>query len=378
MLIHKGTKNIETKRLILRPFLESDVGCMYKDWASDPDVTEYLTWDTHSSVEDTKLVIDIWVRGYKNAQTYNWAMELKETKEVIGSIGFIDLNNDLCEAEAGYCMSKEYWGRGIMTEALCAVIGFAFTEVGFAYIYAVHDVRNPVSGSVMKKCGMRYISQVELPALSNNLQPVVCSKYEISAVAYYYDRLIMDENDPVHDPSPLKEYMDKWDGNNFLDELKLYKNKDVLEVGVGTGRLAVKTCTSCKSFTGIDLSSKTIERAKTHLSVFKNVTLLLDDFMEHNFTAKYDIVYSSLTFMHIAEKLKAIRKVSALLKDGGRFVLSVDKNPQRVMIYNDSEIQVYPDNPREISHYLSLSGLEEIKIFETELAFIFVAEKIKQ
>lgn len=77
----------------------------------------------------------------------------------------------------------------------------------------------------------------------------------------HYDLLIDENNDPVHDPEPLHQYMDQWDGPTFLDLLDLTKEKNVLEIGVGTGRLAVRTALLCGAFCGIDISPKTIQRA---------------------------------------------------------------------------------------------------------------------
>ncbi|OGO90476.1 MAG: hypothetical protein A2Y17_13020 [Clostridiales bacterium GWF2_38_85] len=84
----------------------------------------------------------------------------------------------------------------------------------------------------------------------------------------HYDTLIDENNDPVHDPAPLKEYMNKWDGQAFIDELQLSTDKNILEIGVGTGRLAMQVAPLCKQFTGIDISTKTIERAKENLFAF--------------------------------------------------------------------------------------------------------------
>ena len=80
-------------------------------------------------------------------------------------------------------------------------------------------------------------------------------------VREHYDRLIDENNDPARDPEPLKAYMDKWDGREFLDAMELDREKTVLEIGVGTGRLACKTAPLCKEFFGIDLSPRTVERA---------------------------------------------------------------------------------------------------------------------
>ena len=124
--------------------------------------------------------------------------------------------------------------------------------------------------------------------------------------------LIDENNDPVRDIQVLRDYMDKWDGQAFIDELQLLKNKSVLEIGVGTGRLAVKTAPQCGNFTGIDISPKTIDRAKENLADLPNVTLICDDFMTHEFTRQFDIIYSSLTFMHISDKLRAINIIGYL------------------------------------------------------------------
>lgn len=145
-------------------------------------------------------------------------------------------------------------------------------------------------------------------------------------VIAHYDLLIDENNDPVNDPKPLQEYMDKWDGQLFIDALQLDKTKSVLEIGIGTGRLAVKTVSFCKRFTGIDISPKTIDRAKQHLNKYKNVTLICDDYLEFDFCEKYDVIYSSLTWMHFQKKLSVMNKTADLLKDTGRFVLSISKD----------------------------------------------------
>ena len=84
-------------------------------------------------------------------------------------------------------------------------------------------------------------------------------------IVRHYDQLIEENNDPVHDPKPLRDYMDKWDGQAFIDKMELDKNKSVLEIGVGTGRLAVRVAPLCGQFCGIDISPKTIDRSKKTL-----------------------------------------------------------------------------------------------------------------
>lgn len=181
--------------------------------------------------------------------------------------------------------------------------------------------------------------------------------------------------DPAHDPEPLRVYMDKWDGEAFMKALELSPDKSVLEIGVGTGRLAMRVCGKCGCFTGIDISPKTAERAKQNLREFQNVRLICDDFLTHPFTEAFDTIYSSLTFMHIEDKLTAVQKTADLLTPRGRFVLSVSKDRQTEIDYGTRKITVYPDTPEEIASLLTGAELILEKRFETEFAVIFAARK---
>jgi ubiquinone/menaquinone biosynthesis C-methylase UbiE len=195
----------------------------------------------------------------------------------------------------------------------------------------------------------------------------------MNQVIYHYDILIDENNDPVHDPKPLQEYMNKWDGQAFVDEMQLTADKTVLEIGVGTGRLALKVCCKCKSFVGIDISPKTIERAKENLITYINKELICDDFLVHNFASQFDTIYSSLTFMHIEDKQSAINKVSKLLKVGGRFVLSISKCQDSVLDFGNRKIKLYPDDAESITAYVENAGLFIEKQFDIEFAIVFVA-----
>lgn len=150
-----GTQIIETDRLILRRFVLEDADDMYKNWASDPEVTRFLTWPTHTSVDVTKFVLNDWIANYDDGGFFNWAMEYKETGRVIGNISVVRLNENTKAADIGYCMSRAYWGQGLMPEALKAVMDYLFDVVEVNRIAACHDINNPKSGRVMEKAGMK-------------------------------------------------------------------------------------------------------------------------------------------------------------------------------------------------------------------------------
>ena len=152
---HTGTQRIETPRLILRPFRIEDAEDMFSNWASDPEVTRFLTWPAHRNVDITRMLLNNWIPQYSNGLFFNWAIEWRENGSVIGNISVVRLIEELETADIGYCMSRAYWGRGIMPEALRAVTDFLCDTVGVNRVTACHDVNNPKSGRVMQKAGMK-------------------------------------------------------------------------------------------------------------------------------------------------------------------------------------------------------------------------------
>ena len=153
---HTGTQTIATERLTLRRFTIEDAENMYYNWASDPEVTKYLTWQPHESLEQTAEILQQWEAGYSKNEFYQWAIELNDIEQPIGSISVVSLNEDVQSAELGYCIGKSWWHQGYTTEAVEAVIRFLMAEVGAGRVWSQHDVANPNSGEVMKKAGMDY------------------------------------------------------------------------------------------------------------------------------------------------------------------------------------------------------------------------------
>lgn len=152
---HLGTKTIETKRLILRRFTIEDAGVMYRNWASNPEVTKFLTWPAHTDAGVSERVIKEWIADYDKPEKYEWCIELKEIGEAIGSMGIVHINEKAASMEIGYCIGKEFWHQGYTSEALAAVIEYLTTGVGVKRIEARHDAKNPNSGKVMIKCGLK-------------------------------------------------------------------------------------------------------------------------------------------------------------------------------------------------------------------------------
>ncbi|MBQ8577115.1 MAG: GNAT family N-acetyltransferase [Clostridia bacterium] len=162
-LCHTGTIVLHTERLVLRPFVLADSEAMYKNWASDEDVTRYLRWPPHGDVSVSEAVLSDWCARYEDPAYYQWAIvpteiigDAENVGEPIGSIGVISLDPVIGCAHIGYAIGRAWWHRGVTSEALAAVIDHLFDKVGMLRIESMHDPDNPHSGGVMQKCGMTY------------------------------------------------------------------------------------------------------------------------------------------------------------------------------------------------------------------------------
>lgn len=255
----------------------------------------------------------------------------------------------------------EYQGNGIGSR----LINYIFSKFAVSKITAETD--DDAIG-FYKKYGFTVI----YTKLNHDTKRYVCV---CESVTHHYDLLIDENNDPVHDPKPLRDYMDKWDGQVFIDSMELDNKKSVLEIGVGTGRLAVRVAPICGKFCGIDISPKTIDRAKENLAEYRNVELICADFLSYKFDRKFDVIYSSLTFMHIEDKQKTVNKIAGLLNDAGRFVLSIDKNQSEYIDTGTRKIKIYPDTKEKTVEYIKAAGLTILNQYDTEFAKIFVARK---
>ena len=146
---------LTTERLILRPLRMSDDRDLYA-YASDPEVSRHVLWEPHASLWDSRRFLRAAIRQYRQGLPGSFAITLKDSGRMIGTIGFMWVNVDHKSAEVGYSLSRDYWNRGIMTEALRRVVDFGFEDLRLNRIEAQHETDNPASGRVMEHAGMRY------------------------------------------------------------------------------------------------------------------------------------------------------------------------------------------------------------------------------
>ena len=149
-----GLPVLETADLILRPVRMSDAKDIFR-YASDPEVARYVMWEPHRSISDTRAYIRYIRSMYRRGLPSSWAVVHRTSGHVIGSIGFVGYSPVHHAADVGYSFSREYWNRGYATQSLKAVVDAVFRSLPLNRLEAQHDVRNPASGRVMQKSGLR-------------------------------------------------------------------------------------------------------------------------------------------------------------------------------------------------------------------------------
>lgn len=150
-------KILETDRLILRAFKLEDIDDFY-EYASVPDVGEMAGWNHHKDKDESLIILSRFIESDKT-----FAILLKENKKVIGSLGVEKYNDedkleefkDYKGREIGFVLSKDYWGKGIMKEAVDRVIEYLFDEIGLDFLICGHFEWNKQSRRVQEKCGFK-------------------------------------------------------------------------------------------------------------------------------------------------------------------------------------------------------------------------------
>ncbi|MBR1822481.1 MAG: GNAT family N-acetyltransferase [Clostridia bacterium] len=146
--------DLDTPRLRLRKLTMHDAADIYR-YSRDVEVARHVLWEAHRSIGDSRAYLRYMLRRYRNHEPASWGIEYRETGAIIGTIGYMWIQWDNSAAEIGYSLSRDYWNRGIMTEALRAVIAHGFGSMNLNHIEAQHELTNPASGAVMRKCGMQ-------------------------------------------------------------------------------------------------------------------------------------------------------------------------------------------------------------------------------
>jgi len=183
----KNSGNIlETGRLLLRHFQRSDAEAMFRNWASDPEVVRFMPYDVCYSLEETENVINNWFNYCEEAAPDSYeifAIELKLTSEVIGTIDYVEYDRKARSAEVGYQLGKPWWGNGYAPEALQELVKYCFERLKLCRVWADYDSRNTGSGKVLEKAGFLY-EKTAPPKQNNSGELISRVQYAVLAEDY--------------------------------------------------------------------------------------------------------------------------------------------------------------------------------------------------
>lgn len=155
MINYSGTPKIETDRLILRRMELTDAQSVFDHWLSDERVSDNKISAAHKTVEQSIERVTKIVGDYSSKEFCYWAIDLKSSGELIGEIDLYDFDTLTENCEVGYSLGYKWWNQGYGTEALRAVVDFAFRHMNVHKISAAHNMDNPASGKIMSKVGMK-------------------------------------------------------------------------------------------------------------------------------------------------------------------------------------------------------------------------------
>ena len=177
-------KNLETYRLLLRKFRESDSKDLF-EYAKSELVGPNAGWKPHENEDESKNIIHMFI---ENNETY--AIILKSENKLIGTIGVHEKFPDeskvnLKQRELGYALNPKYWGKGIMPEAINCIIEYGFNELNLDLIWCGHTESNYNSKRVIKKCGFEYNLSKKTTLRQLDNKEVTSLFYCISKESYY-------------------------------------------------------------------------------------------------------------------------------------------------------------------------------------------------
>jgi ribosomal-protein-alanine N-acetyltransferase len=153
--VFSNIPRFETRRLILRRIEAGDCADMH-EYSSDSDVTEYLTWNPHADMKETRDYISDVLKRYADGKFFDWGLVFKGDGRFVGTCGFTSINLNRNTCEVGYVLSKKYWGMGLVPESLECIMDFAFNYFGFDKVEARFFDGNTKSKKVMLKMGMTF------------------------------------------------------------------------------------------------------------------------------------------------------------------------------------------------------------------------------
>ena len=145
-------ENFSTARLILRKPRETDAPLVFAGYGQDPEVSRYLVWRTHRNLRDAQEAVERFLEDWRTGSKFCWLLFRQEGGELVGSIA---ARIDQQGVHLGYLLAQPFWGQGLMSEAVNALVDWAFSERSIFRVWAVCDVENESSARLLERNGFQ-------------------------------------------------------------------------------------------------------------------------------------------------------------------------------------------------------------------------------
>lgn len=334
---------LKTDRMVLRPWREADLKDFYA-YASVDGVGQMAGWTPHKDLEESRRILDLFIAGKR-------VFALEYQGKAIGSLGIEEYSEEsypelsnLSGREIGYVLSKEYWGRGLMPEAVNAVVGYLFDTVGLDFILVGHFPWNRQSARVIEKCGFQYIR--------SRPYETRCGTVETSRESILYRAHFMAGYSYDRDTELVREIYRRFDENSRLNRSKaarveflttvryieqyLRPDARILDVGAGAGEYSLYFSRKGYAVSALELTDSNIEAFRKKLTPEDTVdpvqgnALDLSRYEEDSF----DIVLLLGPLYHLhseADKLRCIAEAKRVCKPGGKLFFAFISNDMVIL-----------------------------------------------
>jgi RimJ/RimL family protein N-acetyltransferase len=142
-------ESFTTERLLIRKPRAEDAALIFAAYAQDPEVTRYLAFRPHRDLKDAEEAVERFLEGWRSGKSYCWLIFHRYDKELVGAIAAREDQG----INLGYLVARPYWRHGFMSEALSAIVEWAFAQSDVFRVWAVCDVDNVASARLLERNG---------------------------------------------------------------------------------------------------------------------------------------------------------------------------------------------------------------------------------